>query len=506
MSFCEDRAVKRTSFVLAATVPLLFLAGQPAHATSETDATRSAVIQQDAGPTALTEAFDHYMQAAVRNAAFSGTVLVARDGAPVFRRSYGLANRAFEIPNRDDTLYQLASITKPFTALLVMMLQEEGKLNIDDKACAYLVDCPPAWQAITVRQLLTHTSGVPNYSSLPDWDETLDSRTYGDGGLAALVRDRPLEFAPGAGFRYSNSGYNLLGSIIERVTGLPFATVMRDRILRPSGMDHTVFNASRRIVPQLATGYYSIGSTFIEATPQSMTGVSGEAGLSSTVDDLLAWTRALDADRLISASSAAQMIDQTRNNYGLGWEIRTWHDHRMIGHAGSGPGYSNMLARFPDQGLTVIVLSNSDEASAGGTARALAGIAFGHSPALPVIQPKARILDAILAEGVDAGLKLYTDMKTAQPGVEAFSTDELLVEIGYDLQGLPAMAEARRIFNFALQQYPQSAYSHDGLADVAAAEGDIVGAVSHFEKSLQIDPDNHYAADGLQRLKARDAP
>lgn len=495
----------RTRSLLAAIALSVVTTGQPALAASEIDPAQSAVIQPEAPLADQIAAFDDYMQASVRNAAFSGTVLVARNGEPIFRRSYGLANRAFEAPNRDDTLYELASITKPFTALLVLMLQEDGKLNIDDAACAYLADCPTAWQTITVRQLLTHTSGIPNYSSLPDWDETLDSRTYGDGGLVALVRDRPLEFTPGAGFRYSNSGYNLLGTIIERASGQPFATVLRDRILRPSGMDHTVFNASRRIIPRLATGYYSIGSTFIEATPQSMTGVSGEAGLSSTVDDLLAWTRALDANRLIPAASAAQMVDQARNNYGLGWEIRTWHDHRMIGHAGSGPGFSNMIARFPDEGLTVIVLSNSDEASAGGTARALAGIVFGHAPTLPEAAPKTLILDAILAEGIDAGLQRYLDMKAARPEAEAFSTDELLVDIGYALQGLPAMAEARRIFLFALQQYPQSAYSHDGLADIAAAEGDVAGAVSHFEQSLRIDPDNHYAADGLRRLRTRDA-
>lgn len=493
-----------TKVLLATLVISAAQAGQPAFAAAQTDSAQSAVITPGGPPGDQSAAFEAYMQAAVRNAAFSGTVLVAQNGAPIFRRSYGLANRAFDVPNRDDTVYQLASITKPFTALLVLMLQEEGKLNIDDRACTYLADCPPAWQAITVRQLLTHTSGIPNYSSLPDWDETLDSRTYGDGGLAALVRDRPLEFAPGAGFRYSNSGYNLLGTIIERVSGQPFATVLRDRILRPSGMDHTVFNASRRIVPHLATGYYSIGSTFIEATPQSMTGVSGEAGLSSTVDDLLAWTRALEANRLLPAATTAQMVDHASNNYGLGWEIRTWHDHRMIGHAGSGPGFSNMVARFPDEGLTVIVLSNSDEASAGGTARALAGIVFGRPPALPTVQPKTLILDAILAEGGDAGLQRYLELKAARPDAEAFSTDELLVDIGYALQGLPAMAEARQVFTFALQQYPQSAYSHDGLADIAAAEGDVPGAISHFERSLLIDPDNHYAADGLRRLQTRE--
>jgi len=286
----------------------------------------------------LSAALDAYMKAAVRNAAFSGTVLVAAHGRPVFRGSYGLANRAFDVPNDTDTVYQLASVTKPFTALLIMMLQEEGRLSVDDLACDHLADCPPAWRAVTVRQLLTHTSGIPNYTSLPDWDEALDSRTYGPGGVVALVRDRPLEFAPGQGYRYSNTGYNLLGTIIERVAGKPYPEVLRERILAPLHMDHTVFNASRRIIPHLATGYYSIGSTFIEATPQSMTGVYGEAGLSSTVDDLSTWAQAVGAGRLVSPASLAQMTDGARNNYGFGWEMYP----SVSGHEG-GPALGRSL-------------------------------------------------------------------------------------------------------------------------------------------------------------------
>lgn len=482
-----------------------FTLGQPALAAPGAGPAHSAAIQPS-GRSVVDQsaAFDAYMQAAVRNAAFSGTVLVARDGVPIFRKSYGLANRAFDVPNADDTLYQLASVTKPFTALLIMMLQEEGKLKVDDLACDYLADCPLAWRSITIRQLLTHTSGIPNYSSLPDWDETLDSRTYGTGGLVALVRDLPLEFAPGEGYRYSNAGYNLLGAIIERVSGKPLPDVLRNRILTPLGMDHTVFNASRLVIPHLATGYYSLGSTFIEATPQSMTGVYGEAGLSSTVDDLLIWARALDADSLISRASSEQMIDAARNNYGFGWEIRTWHNRRMIGHAGSGPGFSNMVARFPDDDLTIIVLSNSDEASGGGTARALAGIYFAEPVALPTIQPKTLILDAILSGGVEAGLRRYQEMKAAEPSAEIFTTDEMLVEVGYELLGLPSMEAARRVFQFALEQFPQSAYSHDGLADISAAEGDKTAAISHFEMSLRIDPENHYAIDGVRRLRSGD--
>jgi len=455
------------------------------------------------GPDATTAAFESYMQAAVRNAQFSGTVLVAKDGVPLFQRSYGLASWAFNVPNTDDTVYQLQSITKPFTAILVMMLQEEGRLNVSDRACDYLDDCPEAWRAITIQHLLTHTSGIPNYSRLPDWDETLDARTYWRGGVVSLVRDLPLEFAPGEGYRYNNSGYNLLGQILERVSGKRLPDLYRDRILSPLGMTHTDFHTSRLVTPNLATGYYSLGSTFIESTPQSSTSAYGEAGLTSTVGDLLIWDQALYANTLISRASYEQMIAHTKNDYGFGWEMRTWSGRREIGHAGSGQGFSNIVARFIDDGLTVIVLSNSDEASGGGTARALAAIYFRESPRLPEMTPQTVVLDTIMADGVDAGIARYRSMKAAAPSSsETFRTDELLVAAGYKLYELPAMDDAREVFEFALQEFPQSAYSHDGLADIAVAEGDYATAVRHFETSLRLDPDNEYAVKGLERARA----
>ncbi len=228
---------------LSAAAVVALLSGGVAQASP---ATLQAPARTAPGAQAMEAAFDAYMQAAVRNAAFSGTVLIAKDGVPLFQRSYGLANRAFNVPNTEDTVYQLQSITKPFTAILIMMLQEEGRLKVEDRACDYLDDCPEAWRSVTIQQLLTHTSGIPNYSRLPDWDETLDARTYWRGGVVSLVRDLPLEFAPGEGYRYNNSGYNLLGRIIERVSGNRLADLYRDRILSPLGMIHTGFHTSRR--------------------------------------------------------------------------------------------------------------------------------------------------------------------------------------------------------------------------------------------------------------------
>ena len=452
---------------------------------------------------AMQAAFEGYMSAAVRNAAFSGAVLVAKDGVPVFERSYGLASQELGVPNTSDTVYPLQSITKSFTAILIMMLQEEGKLNVNDLACDYLADCPEAWRTITISQLLTHTSGIESYSRLPDWDETLDARTYWRAGAAALVRDLPLRFEPGEGYRYSNTGYGLLGLIIERASGKSLPDMYRDRILTPLGMNHTSFNTSRRVVRNLATGYYSLGSTFIASTPQSPTVSYGDAGLNSTVGDLLIWDQALYANRLISRASYEQMIAHTQNDYGYGWEMSNWSGRRQIGHAGSGAGFSNLVARFIDDGLTVIVLSNSDEASAGGIARAMAAIYFGEIPRSPTPRFATAFMDAVIADGVDAGIRLYRERKADQPSDATFQTDELLVTAGYQLYETPAMVEAKRIFEFAVEEFPQSAYARDGLADIAAAEGDYDAAIGYFETSLSLDPANDYAVKGLERVRAQ---
>jgi CubicO group peptidase (beta-lactamase class C family) len=453
-------------------------------------------------PGTLDAAFDAYIQAAIANAGFSGTVLVAKDGVPVFRRSYGLASQELAVPNNNETVYDLASITKPFTALLIMMMQEEGRLNVDDLACTYLTDCPATWQRITIRQLLTHTSGIESYSRLPDWDETLDTRIFWRGGAANMMRDQPLRFSPGEGYRYSNTGFDLLGLIVERVSGKTLPEMYQDRILSPLGMNRSGFHTSRMVAPGAATGYYSLGSTFINRTPQSSSSAYGSSGLFSTVDDLLKWDQALYSNKLISASSYQQMIADAKNEYGLGWEMRTWLGRRQFGHAGSGGGFSTLIARFIDDRLTVVVLSNSDEANANAAARDLAAIYFGQEYQLPSEKRKARFLDAILVDGADAAIQIYRDMKAAEPEAEAFRTDELLVTAGYDLHGVPLMDQAKRVFEFALEQFPRSAYSHDGLADVALAEGQNETAIRHFETSLAIDPTNEYAIKGLERVRA----
>jgi len=467
----------------------------------DASASQTSADQTTPAEHALATKLDDYLTAAVQHDYFSGTVLIAKDGKPLFEKSYGMANYELNAPNTSATLYALQSVTKPFTAVSIMMLQEERKLSVNDLICKHLEQCPDAWRAITIHHLLTQTSGIEGFSRLDDWDETFDTRNYWRGGVVQLVRDLPLRFNPGEKFYYSNSGYVLLGKIIERASGKSLPQFYQERILSPLGMKHTRFHTSRALVPNLATGYYSLGSAFINVTPQSRTHAYGDAGLFSTVGDLLLFDQALYANKLISHASYEQMIAHKANNYAYGWELQDWHGRREVGHNGSGFGFSTIMARFIDDRLTVIVLTNSDEASAGRTAQSLSAIYFGANYSLPTAKPKDVILDAIVKDGVDAGLARYREFKNAQPPAAAFQNDELLVELGYELYDVPMMDDAKRVFDFTLAEFPKSAYSYDGLADIAAAEGDLRTAIRHFETSLQLEPDNDYAIKGLARLR-----
>ena len=446
------------------------------------------------------QAMDAYLQAQVRYDMFSGTALVARDGEPVFVKSYGMANYELGAANTSDTGYQLASLTKQFTAVAILQLQERGKLKVGDPICRYLENCPQSWQGVTLHHLLTHTSGIPNFTSLPEWDEKLAMLSYTRPELVALFRDLPLKFAPGEKFDYSNSGYALLGLIVERVSGQRYDQYLGEHIHKPVGMTHTRHGDTRALLPGRASGYYSVGTDFINGRLVSLSAELGSSGIYSTVGDLLLWEKALTADRLISRASRDAMFTPDKNGYGYGWHIGEKHGRATQFHSGSANGYSTYIIRFPADRTTVIVLSNSDRTNAGRVGNDLAAIAFGVPYKLPTEKLGDLLWNVMRDRGVSAALARHAELKHTAPTAYDFG-DETLVTMGYDLFEVRRLAEAKAVFEYNLQQYPRSAYSYDGLADIAAAEDDTARAIAMFGKSLEIDPKNDYAIEGLARLR-----
>lgn len=340
----------------------------------------------------LAAKMDEYMDAAVRVNHFSGSVLVARDGRPVFSKGYGMANRELGVTNTPQTLFRLGSITKPFTATAVMLLQERGKLSVGDSVCKYLSGCPAAWRPVTVRHLLTHTSGIKSYTDLPGYSETMALPVTHDEMLARF-RDQPLGFAPGEKYEYSNSGYYLLGVVIERASGKPYADFLRESIFEPLGMTSTVYDSGRLVIRNRASGYTAMGDTFVNAAYIDMSVPFAAGALLSNVEDLLRWDQALYTEKLLSRKSLEEMLTPSKEDRGYGWAVRERLGRRVVEHDGSVNGFYASLSRFPAERVTVIVLSNHSSFSTRGIANDLTAIAFGAPYKIPA-ERKAIALDA----------------------------------------------------------------------------------------------------------------
>ena len=325
---------------------------------------------------------DEYMNAATSVDGFSGSILVARNGQPVVSRGYGMANIELGVPNTPQTVFRLGSVTKQFTAMAIMILQERGKLSVSDPVCKYLSECPAAWQPLTVRNLLTHTSGIPNYTSFPDFAKTAVLPTS-SAEMFGQLKDKPLEFAPGEKFAYSNSGYYVLGLIIERASGKPYADFLQENIFTPLGMKHTGYDNPLKIIKNRAAGYTRQGGEIINASYMDMSVPYAAGALYSTTEDLLRWDQALYTENLVSRKSLDEIFTPLKSEYGYGWSISKKFDRQVIAHGGGIYGFATEIVRFPADRVTVIVLSNVQAAPAGKIANDLAAIVFGAAYEIP---------------------------------------------------------------------------------------------------------------------------
>lgn len=306
------------------------------------------------------------------------SVAVVRDGKVVLSKGYGLANVELGVPATPDTVYQLASVTKTFTATAVMTLVKEGKLSLDDRITVRLPGLPKAWEGVTVRHLLSHTSGIKSYTSVKDFGKTA-RKDYAPREIIALVAGEPLEFPPGEKWAYCNTGYFLLGMLVEKVTGKPYGEFLADRVFRPLGMTHTRANDLRAVIPGRAQGYEWDGKGLRNGEYVSPTQPFAAGMLVSSVSDLVKWDAALTGNALLDKSSQKLMWTPTRlggggeAGYGLGWATGRVNGHRLVSHGGGIPGFSTEFAHYPDDRLTVIVLTNAEGGHAGAIARGLAG-------------------------------------------------------------------------------------------------------------------------------------
>lgn len=341
---------------------------------------------------ARADAVDDYINEQMRKRHIPGLSLaVVKDGKVVKAKGYGFANLEYKVRATADTVYNLGSLGKQFTATGIMMLVQRGKVNLDEKVSHYLPGLPAAWADVRVRNLLNHTAGIPDYMSAPGLVWTQD---YSDEQLIDLAANRPPHFAPGQSWRYVNTNYLLLGRIIQTISGQSWTEFLTQEVFLPLGMTSTR-RASLDIILHRAapydwdeknrawrnTGYLS-PSLFI----------NGSGGLLSSVLDLAQWDAALYGERILTQASLKQMWTPTRlgdgttRNYGFGWDIEEQQGHRRIGHSGGVPGFEVHIARFVDDKLTVIILTNLMRSNPWEMAGVVAGM---YEPALALRKPTA---------------------------------------------------------------------------------------------------------------------
>lgn len=291
-------------------------------------------------------------------------VLVIDDGKIIFRHGYGLADAENNTPVTPQTNFRIASITKQFTATAIMLLVDEGKLSLDDTLDKFFPGFPAYGQNITIRHVLNHTSGLPDYEDLVPEGTTLQVH---DRDVLKLIldTDKPL-FEPGTQYKYSNTGYSLLAMIVEQVADQPFQTFVKDRIFKPCGMDHSVaYVRGLNNVTNRAFGHSKEDDQWVRSDQSVTSAVLGDGGIYSSIDDLAKWVAALHEQNLLSAEAYRQMYtpvptDAPAVGYGFGWRIDTYKGEKRYHHTGGTRGFSLCLQRFPDRNAAVIVLINNN--------------------------------------------------------------------------------------------------------------------------------------------------
>lgn len=393
------------------------------------------VAQQD-----ISAKIDPYVKAEMRRQQIPGLSLaIVRNGIALVR-SYGFSNVEHQIPVKPETVFQSGSIAKQFTAAAVMILVEEGKLSLDDKVSKYFTDTPESWKNITVRHLLTHTSGMGDYPPDLDLRRDLTEEEY-----LAIIKSVPLAYATGTTWDYSNLGYVTLGILIRKITGKFYGDFLAERVFQPLGMTTSRVISEADIVPNRAAGYRLVkGELKNQEWVSPSTNTTADGSLYFSILDLAKWDAALYTDKPLKQSSLAQMWSPVkldggkRKAYGFGWHTDVIHGHRIVFHGGAWQGFKSFIVRFPDDKLTIIFLANSWETREFKLACGLIAT-FYPEFGLPAVQPiedKEPQVTALVRRALLQLAKGTADPKLFTPEARANIFPDQAKQIGESLNSL----------------------------------------------------------------------
>ncbi|HKE57936.1 MAG TPA: serine hydrolase [Pyrinomonadaceae bacterium] len=437
---------------------------------------------------------------------FNGSALVVEKGKVIYRGAFGMANMEWGIPNTPETKFRLGSITKQFTSMLTLQLVEQGKIKLDARLSDYLPDYrKDVGEKVTIHHLLTHTSGIPSYTDQAGFFENVSRNPYKVADFVKKYTSGDLLFEPGSKFAYNNSGYFLLGAIIERVTGKPYEQVLKENILDPVGMKNTGYDHYETIIQKRAAGYSKTIDGYTNANYLDMSIPYAAGSLYSTVDDLYLWDQALYTDKLISAQSKELMYKPFLQNYAYGWVVRNAsfkeNDKPVptISHGGGINGFATNITRFPDEKSLIVILDNTGQ-NTQRLSDLVAKILYGQ-PYDPPRMSIAEVMDKTIREkGFDAGIAQYRELKTKQSPTYNFAENELNT-LGYQLMRAGKTKEAVEIFKLNVEAYPKASNTYDSLAEGYLNLGERELAITNYRKALELDATNANAIEALKKLE-----
>jgi CubicO group peptidase (beta-lactamase class C family) len=438
---------------------------------------------------------------------FTGSVLVAEGGKVIYKKGFGSANREWNIPNTPDTKFRLGSITKQFTSMLILQLVAQGKIDLEGKLSDYL----PYYRKdtgnqVTIHQLLTHSSGIPSYTSIPNFFEDISRDPYPVEDFVKKYCSGDLEFEPGSRFLYNNSGYFLLGAIIESVREKPYEEVLKEQIFDPLGMSDSGYDRHSPIIPHRASGYSITFDGCLNAPYLDMSLPYAAGSLYSTVEDLYLWDQALYTEKLLSAKTKELLFTPYIQGYGYGWGIRekSLPDSEVkltsISHGGGINGFNTWIERIIDDKQLIVLLNNTPRARLDQMSDAIIRILYDKPYDLPKKSTAEAMYKTWKEKDIQSAIKQYELLKKEHSEEYNFSESELNMLGYYLLENKKKTEDAIEIFKLNLEVYPKYANGYDSLAEAYMQSGKKDLAIKNYAKSLELDPNNTNAVEKLNEL------
>jgi CubicO group peptidase (beta-lactamase class C family) len=412
----------------------------------------------------------------------------------------------WKIPNTPDTKFRIGSITKQFVAMQIMQLVDEGKIKLEGKLTDYLPEYrQDMGEKITIHHLLTHTSGIPSYTGLPSFWSDSTRNPYDTDYMIQKFHSGDLEFEPGTDYNYNNTGYFLLGVIIENVTGKSYEENLQERILNPVNMTNSGVDRNLEILEKRSYGYMKLLTGYVNEPYFYMLNALGAGDIYSTVEDLYLWDQALYTDKLLSDNYKEIMFTPFLNNYAYGWGVRYYKltestdSVKVISHQEGINGYNTIIYRLVEDNHLIILLNNTGSTNLNGMCTAITNILYDKPYNIPKKSLVETIGNTILNTDVQSAIKQYQDLKTNYPDDYAFG-ENALNGLGYQLLGINRVIDAIEIFKLNVKEYPEAFNPYDSLGEGYMIAGEKELAIKNYKKSLELNPDNKNAEVMLEKF------